>query len=221
MDLRFTLLSDGPSDKALMPILEWLLKDIGVTVPIQSEWADLSRLPRPPKLLPEKIRVAIELYPCDLLFVHRDAENEARITRVEEINKLQASQQFQQPVVCVIPIRMQEAWLLIDEGAIRRAAGNPNGKVPLALPKLRELEVLPDPKDVLYGLLEQASELRGRRLRAFRPSQKAYQVSLHLRNFSLLLQLSAFQALEQEVRTSIRKNLPTRNGSPATPSTRP
>lgn len=212
MDLRFTLLSDGPSDKALMPILEWLLKDIGVTVPIQSEWADLSRLPRPPKLLPEKIRVAVRLYPCDLLFVHRDAENEARITRVEEINaalhQLQASQQFQLPVVCVIPIRMQEAWLLIDEGAIRRAAGNPNGKVPLVLPKLRELEVLPDPKEVLYDLLEQASELSGRRLRAFRPSQKAYQVSLHLRNFSLLQQLSAFQALEEEVRKSILKDPP-------------
>jgi hypothetical protein len=40
------------------------------------------------------------------------------------------------PVVCVVPVRMMEAWLLIDEMAIRRVAGNPNGRIPIELPVL-------------------------------------------------------------------------------------
>lgn len=30
-ELRYTLLSDGPSDRALLPILTWLLRQNGVT----------------------------------------------------------------------------------------------------------------------------------------------------------------------------------------------
>ena len=49
--LRYTLLSDGSSDQALMPILTWLLREQGVYGAIQPEWADLRRLPRPPSAL--------------------------------------------------------------------------------------------------------------------------------------------------------------------------
>ena len=49
--------------------------------------------------------------------------------------------------VLVIPVRMTEAWLLIDELALRRAAGNPNGRNPLDLPALKDLEALPEPAD--------------------------------------------------------------------------
>lgn len=72
--LRYTLLSDGSSDKALLPILTWLLRFHHVDCAIQSEWADLRRLPNPPRNLSEEIERSLELYPCDLLFVHRDAE---------------------------------------------------------------------------------------------------------------------------------------------------
>jgi len=58
---------------------------------------------------------------------------------------------------------MTEAWLLIDEPAIRRAADDPNGTTRLDFPPLRKLESTPDPKTVLKGCLLDASELRGRR----------------------------------------------------------
>ena len=75
--IRYTLLSDGSSDRMLMPIIEWLLYQYCPEIEIESSWADLGRLPQPPKTLPEKIEVTLDLYPCDLLFVHRDAENES------------------------------------------------------------------------------------------------------------------------------------------------
>jgi len=43
--IRYTLLTDGSSDRALIPILNWLLRQHLLNHEIQSEWADLSRLP--------------------------------------------------------------------------------------------------------------------------------------------------------------------------------
>ena len=75
-ELRFTLMADGSSDMALLPILVWLLRRHFGSIPIQPEFADLRRLQNPPNELFERIAKSIELYPCDLLFVHRDAERE-------------------------------------------------------------------------------------------------------------------------------------------------
>ena len=47
-DLRYTLLADGSSDRALMPILSWLLREHLPHRAIQEEWADLGRFPRAP-----------------------------------------------------------------------------------------------------------------------------------------------------------------------------
>jgi len=66
-NLRYTLLADGSSDRALIPILTWLLREQEVVLAIQSEWADMARLRRPPRGLEERIEAALMLYPCDLL----------------------------------------------------------------------------------------------------------------------------------------------------------
>lgn len=101
--------------------------------------------------LAARIRESVRLYPCDLLFVHRDADREARDKRVEEIETAVTDTRLDSatPCVCVIPVRMQEAWLLCDEEAIRYAAGNRNGRQSLELPILNQLETVADPKLVL------------------------------------------------------------------------
>lgn len=77
--LRYTLVSDGSSDAALIPILTWLLRNKGLRKAIQSEWADLRQLRWQSKpTLADKICQGVVLYPCELLFVHRDAERETR-----------------------------------------------------------------------------------------------------------------------------------------------
>jgi hypothetical protein len=79
-----TLVSEGSSDRALLPVLRWVLTQHSGRA-FQVQWADLRRLPRPPRILIEKVSTAMELYPCDLLFVHRDADVKTHAHRVQEI----------------------------------------------------------------------------------------------------------------------------------------
>jgi hypothetical protein len=202
-EFRYTLVTDGSSDRALIPILTWLLREHSVSQPIQAEWADLRRLPRRPQKLSERIKWSLELYPCDLLFVHRDAETASLGNRREEIRRALAELPNQvwsdDWTICVVPVRMQEAWLLLDETAIRTAAGNPHGRRLLELPPVKGLELLSDPKRRLHELLRQASELHGRRLRSFFAAKQVQRVAEFTSDFTPLRELSAFASLEEEL----------------------
>lgn len=159
----------------------------------------------PPRDLSQRIERSLELYPCDVLFVHRDAERASVATRVREVDDAlrRSSNPETLPVVTVVPVRMTEAWLLIDEGALRVAAGNPRGRQPLRVPAVRELEGLANPKRVLHDLLREASGLRDRRRRLEHFNRDlgrcVHRVAEQIENFSPLRQLGAFQALEHQV----------------------
>ena len=200
-DLRYTLLSDGRSDDALIPVLTWLLQQNGVNRAIQAIWADLRRLPFTPRTLANRIRWGLELYPCDLLFVHRDAEKQPRSVRVSEIRAALGDVAMQTPVpaVCVIPVRMQGAWFLLDEIAIRQAAGNPAGKQPLDLPPINQIEELLDPKSLLYQVLRDASGLRGCRYKRLEVRRLVRRVAEFMEDFAPLRDLPAFAALEKDI----------------------
>lgn len=204
-ELRYTLLSDGSSDKALLPLLTWLLRSHLVEYAIQSTWADLRRLPKPPKKLLPRIILSLELYPCDLLFVHRDAEKEPHQKRVVEITDAISQVKSVQvpPFVCVVPVRMQEAWLLFDEAALPRAAGNPNGHQVLNLPDVAQLEELPNPKNILHELLRQASGLSSRRVKKFSVNERVHRVAELIDDFTPLRSLPAFMTLEAEIKQLI------------------
>ena len=206
-ELRYTLVSDGSSDRSLLPILTWLLDSHGVRCPIQPEWADLRRLPNPPKDLASRIQKGIELYPCDLLFVHRDAEGSSFAERKAEIEAAVTAMSLDRPpAVCVVPVRMMEAWLLFDEEALRRASGNPNGRMPLQLPSPGNLEEVHDPKMRLHELLREASGLAGRRRRNLRVGTCAAQVTGFIDDFVPLRTLPAFRALELDILETISAN---------------
>jgi hypothetical protein len=201
----FTLLSDGSSDEALLRHIDWLLRrHLDVRFALDFQWADLRALRRRPTGIVERIEAAISLYPCDVLFVHRDAEKERPEVRYEEIESawrnLDPSEIGNMPsCIGVVPVRMLEAWLLCNEIAIRRAAGNPNGQIPLTLPSLKDIESLSDPKKVLHDLLRRASGLTGRRLHKFRTHLAARLVAEYTVDFAPLLQLPAFRQLEQNI----------------------
>jgi hypothetical protein len=202
VNIQFTLLSEGSSDQALLPILSFVLRERGAET-VEPQWADIRRLREPPQALPDKIRVAYDLYPCDLLFVHRDAERDGHEFRREEIIRALDAAGMDVASVCVVPVRMTETWLLIDEGAIREAAGRPRGRVALNLPQLRRLEEEANPKAALHQALRDASGLRGRRLRDFPVTQRVRRVAELIGDYGALRELSAFRALEQEVRTAL------------------
>ncbi len=208
VEISFTLLSDGSSDRALMPILTWLLRDLGVASAISQSWADLRRIPRPPRTLADRIRSAVELYPCQLLFVHRDAEREPpESRRIEIYSAVQQAFAMRTPVpkpIAVVPVRMQEAWLLFNESAIRSASGNPNGRDALELPRPSEIERAPDPKQRLYETLKLASGLQGRRLHQFYLPPLPHRLAELTPDFAHLRDLSAFRALEADLRQTLQ-----------------
>ena len=205
-DLRYTLITDGSSDAALLPILTRTLRAHGVRCAIQPSLAETWALPSKAATLEARIRTGIELYPCDLLFVHRDAENQDPAARRQEICR--AAQQvlassLNPTLVCVIPVRMQEAWLLISEEALRYAAGNRAGRQPLSLPQLQDLEDLPHPEHLLHELLRAASGLGSRRLKRFPVHQCALRVAEYIEDLTPLKGLSAFRQLEEDIEQAI------------------
>ena len=158
-----------------------------------------------PKSLSEKIRLGVEFFPCDLLFVHRDAEKLPRVDRVGEIERALTDSPASTgvPAVCVVPVRMTEAWLLFDEDAIRSAANNSNGKTSLVLPRPALTEQETDPKRVLYKAIQDASELNARRRQKLNLSHCARRVSTLIEDFSPLRALPAFRAVEESVCTIV------------------
>jgi hypothetical protein len=203
MELHYTLLTDGSSDDALIFIIDWLLGELGVEV-TNPRWADLRRLPQPVSGLTARIQATLELYPGgNILFVHRDAENqgvEARMREIEQAIEEATGSVAVPPYVCVVPVRMTEAWLFSDEKAIRKASGNSNGKVKLDIPRAKELETLPDPKERLFTLLKIASELKGRRLRDFGEAARRRRVAELTEDFAALRNLKAFQNFESQLK---------------------
>jgi hypothetical protein len=205
IELTYTLLGDGASDEVLLRHLAWLMgQHLSPEISTRPQWADLRACRDRPSGLAHRIRAALALYPCDLLFLHRDAENQIAQRRYDEIRvAIEQSGGEPPPAVCVVPVRMQEAWLLFDETAIRRAVGNPNGKAKLSLPAPATVEAIPDPKAVLHESLRKASELSGRRLKKFSDRQAARRVAEYISDFSPLRQLAAFRRLEHDLRESI------------------
>jgi hypothetical protein len=185
--LRIALVADGSSDRMLLPIIEWAIRrrrpDVGVLV--------TGVRARVGGDLAQAMHSAAAGYTPDLLFVHRDAERMPLEARRREIPTHDGL------VVRIVPVRMTEAWLFIDEDAIRRASGNPHGRVRLELPAARKLEGRPDPKALLRELLQTASGPGGpRRLkRLHRDLPELVQRVAHLiGDFSPLQALPAFEA---------------------------
>lgn len=199
-DLNCTLLGDGPSDQVLKHPIGWLLRDLCHNVAVQIEWADLGSVPRRSRSLAERMSLALELYPAEILFVHRDAETKPRDTRVNEIQAAAAEvSDLDRPCVCVVPVRMTEAWFIFDAKAIREAAGNPNGLIPLSLPPFQRVEEEPDPKRLLKDLLTTAADLSPSRARRFRPNRAIHRLAQVIRDYGPLRKLTAFRAFEADL----------------------
>ncbi|HEY3270059.1 MAG TPA: hypothetical protein VGJ89_02500 [Geothrix sp.] len=197
--IRGTMVSDGTSDQMLFPIIHWLFHENGMPA-VELTRPNLGALRYPPVRLIDRVRTAILQNPCDLVLVHRDAESQTYSERAEEIASDLRELGAETPRVRIIPVRMSEAWLLIDEDAIRRVAQRPNGRAPLSMPQLSQLEGLPNPKAKLLDLLVTASETSGRRLDQFKKEARSriHQLAEFIPDYSPLRKLPAFRSFEAE-----------------------
>ena len=199
--IRATLVSEGSTDKRLIPILVWMAKQVGVDAEI--ERADFFGLRARPAGLADRIKQAVNHFPCDVLFVHRDSDGRPVAERQIEIAAGINEALVATPYIPVVPVRMQETWLLFNEDAIRHAAGYPKGRAALGLPAIGRLEALAAPKETLRDALKTASGLNGRKLKRFDVNQAAYRLSELLDDYTPLRVLPAFADLEDRIRTAL------------------
>lgn len=167
MKINFILICEGSSDSSLVDHLESLLIECGATE-ASGDCPDLSRLPKPPgKAVRDMVNAAIKLNPtADVIFIHRDADSagiDARLAEIEE----HTAHILNKTIIPIIPNKMTEAWLLLDEEKIKISAGNPNYSKDLGLPSPAAVERIADPKEFLFNKLREVSELTGRRLEKF------------------------------------------------------
>ncbi len=196
--MRLALLADGSSDRALLPIIRWVVAQADPEIEILQPGFRVRDMRS--DLLHEMAATCQEFEP-DILFVHRDAEAQDPELRRQEIPDVDRT------LVRVVPVRMTEAWLLFDADAIRSAAGNPMSSASLVLPLLKRVEALPDPKSTLHEMLLSAAEVTGRRLKRFQRDLPAsvHRVAELIRDFAPLRRLSAFGRFERECREACRE----------------
>lgn len=192
-----TLVVDGSSDRALTPLIMRALQHIAP----EGSFADIALINAVGVSLRERVEEAVTEYPCDLLFVHRDAENQASDLRMEEITE--ATKGIESRVVAVIPIKMTESWLIVDEAAIRRAVGNPNGTNAIDLPSIRRIEQV-DAKVVLDKALTDATAVGARRRGKFRPERFRFNVADQLPELTSLRRLSSYASFEVMLNIAIK-----------------
>jgi hypothetical protein len=159
-------IAKGTSDEPLADIVEGLFFAQGVSVFLsRPDFAPLNRIP---KDVHSRVRAGLRLLDgsVDVVVIHRDADNAGPQARFDEIAQAVGRVATSFEVVPIVPIRMTEAWLLLDEGAIRQVAGTPSGRTDLGLPNVREVERLPDPKDFLRTCILKAADVTGRRREA-------------------------------------------------------
>lgn len=162
--MRFLFACEGSSDVGLVPHIERLIVEHSNGGTVEGEsWFHCNPLA-------EKVRTGMQAAEnaVDVLFVHRDADRAGAEARLLEITHAVEVAGVAVPWVSVVPVRMTEAWLLLDEAAIRKAVGRPNGRTPLHLPTPREAERRADPKRILADAFLAASEATGRRQKQIR-----------------------------------------------------
>jgi hypothetical protein len=149
--------------------------------------------------LETRLPQAVSLFPCDLLLVHRDAEGASPDEREAEVTRALHNTNVQVLHVCVVPVRMTEAWLLVNANAIRAAVGNPNGHADLHLPAPAQVESV-SAKDRLTTALEAAKELGVNRRRRFQPLRYRHRVAEEILRLTELRTLPSFQRFERDLR---------------------
>jgi len=203
---RAVLLADGTSDEPLALHVAGLARKFGLDLDVVVP--DFGRLDDPPgRTVRRRLERLLQIDDrFDVLIVHRDAERHAPPTRRREIAEACRAAGVAWPRIPIVPVRMTEAWLLLDELAIRLVAGKPSGREDLCLPPSSQAESTPDPKGALQDALQRASGLAGRRLREFKRDFPAHRRQLleRLDRDGPVRELGAWKSLEADVQAVAR-----------------
>lgn len=167
--IYFVLIGEGSSDVGLIAHLERLCIDVGADE-VSGTSPDFQRLDeRMGTSVEAKIKATLQLEPnANLIFIHRDSDSRNPERRYAEIHLAVEGCEYDGNYVAIVPVQETEAWLLLDELAIRQIAQRPNGQSRLNLPRPGRVESIASPKEVLHETLSIACEHSGRRLARFK-----------------------------------------------------
>ena len=198
--VSFAFLCEGSSDTGLIAHLETLLMHFGVQE--ATGMPDTRKGTIPARL--RQLRAEGTEAGIDMVFIHRDSDDPDRKGREREIRRGVEESGFPHPFIPVIPVQETEAWLLLDEQAIRDVVAS-KGKQPLRLPKPNAIEGTRNPKEILQKALLAASETSGRRLKKEKNSFKHHRRVLlqRLDPFGAVRNLPSWQCLERDIRRAL------------------
>lgn len=212
--VSLALYAEGSTDYAfLRPLLFRLCEELCLreaTQPVEIA-EDVLALDHPPELreMPRAERIVAAAERAKgawrILFVHADADTDAARARSERaqpaIDRLAEVFGAGSIAVAVVPIRMTEAWAIADGDALRLASGSTESDDDLGLPRTQAVESAQEPKAMLDNAWRIAIAARARQRKNVGSvlSQLGETVAL-----SRLRGLSAFQALEQDLRLALR-----------------
>ena len=198
--VSFAFLCEGSSDTGLIAHLETLLVHFGAQEVTGMPDTRKGTIPdRLRQLLTEEIGTGI-----DMVFIHRDSDGPDREGREREIRRGVEESGFPHPLIPVIPVQETEAWLLLDEQAIRDVVAS-KGKQSLRLPKPNAIEGTRKPKEILQKALLAASETSGRRLKKEKNSfnHRRRVLLQRLDPFGAVRDLPSWQCLERDIQRAL------------------
>ena len=199
-NVSFAFLCEGSSDTGLIAHLETLLVHFGAQEATGMPDTRKGTIPaRLRQLLTEETGTGI-----DMVFIHRDSDGPDRNGREREIRRGVEESGFPHPLIPVIPVQETEAWLLLDEQAIRDVVAS-KGKQSLRLPKPNAIEGTRKPKEILQKALLAASETSGRRLKKEKNSFNHHRRVLlqRLDPFGAVRDLPSWQCLERDIQRAL------------------
>lgn len=187
--LVWALSADGGTDRALVPLLTWTIRQLDPEVQVLSpSFQKHSRGVDDASSLLDSVQI---------LFVHRDAEGMTYQQRLSEFDLTSGI------LVPVIPVRMTEAWLLGDATAIANAAQNPSALVEVV--GTSDVENVSNPKAMLEGkLIEASGQTTGRRRKMFQAGlvDRRVDVSNWTDDWNHLLGVPSYRSLVASLRVA-------------------
>ena len=198
--VSFAFLCEGSSDTGLIAHLETLLVHFGAQE--ATGMPDTRKGTIPARL--RQLRTEETGTGIDMVFIHRDSDGPDRKRREREIRRGVEESGFPHPFIPVIPVQETEAWLLLDEQAIRDVVAS-KGKQSLRLPKPNAIEGTRKPKEILQKALLAASETSGRRLKKEKNSFNHHRRVLlqRLDPFGAVRDLPSWQCLERDIQRAL------------------
>lgn len=203
MKVNFMLVCEGKFDEEIVPHLGKLLRDCGATEATGFAYSTGGAVKG--KFHAVVKAATVDMPDLDCLFVHRDADSQNYAHRYNEIRAVLNSAGYSGLWVGVVPVQEIEAWLLLNEAAIRRVAGKPRGSNNLELPSAGRVESLRNPKEALNRKILAASGKTGRRRERIkeRLDSMCYQLLRDLPTGGPLEQVPAWARLKRDTKKCI------------------